>query len=266
MRALVWMTALMLLISAAAVTAIDCDDLDEQPDIEDTLHTKAIVEYGIEDKADTCVSGKDGYTKDPSTWVREYYCEESPAGGEGTGTVMQRKYKDFDCTRYGFEKCEGGKCVGGAKASTNTSSVKKPAAAQPSCGDHKVQADRGEQCDPPDDICYVGSDIGICSRPASGGFGGCQCKLYKGGSGTATPETATETAATTTTTVKPAAEEKAPEEAPAEQPPAEPEKAPTAEEREPLPTEYEPPAGIGVTRGISNGIKSFFRWIGSWFD
>ena len=263
MRKLVWITALMLLISAIAAAAVECDDLDEQPDIEDTLDSKAIVEYGIEDKADTCVSGKDGYSKDPSSWVREYYCEESPAGGESTGTIMQRKYKDFDCTRYGFEKCEGGKCVGGAKAGTNTT-VKKPTVTQPSCGDDKVQSDRGEQCDPPDGICYIGTDIGICTRPASGGFGGCQCKLYKGGSGTATPETTTETTATTTTTAKPAATEA--EETPAEQTPEEPEKAPTAEEREPLPTEYEPPAGISVTRGISNGIKSFFHWIGSWFD
>lgn len=258
MRKLVWITALMLLISAVTVAAVECNDLDEQPDIEDTIDSKAIVEYGIEDKYDTCVSGQGGYTKDPSTWVREYYCAEVAAGGEESGKIMQRQYKDFDCTRHGFTKCEGGKCVGGT-TSTNTTAVKKPT--QPSCGDKKVQADRGEQCDPPDSICYAGSDIGICTRPTTGGFGGCQCKTYKGGTETTTE---TETTETTTTTAKPAAtEEKTPAK---ETAPEEPVKAPTEEEREPLPTEYEPPAGISVTRGISNAFKSFFRWIGSWFD
>ncbi len=257
MHKLVWGMLIVLLFSVFAVHAVvECNDLDEQPDIEDTLDSAAKVEYGIEDKTDICVSGRDGYSKNPSTWVREYYCA-TVSGGEGPSTV-QRKYEDFDCTRFGFTKCDGGKCTG--TTSGTSGSTATPTSTSPFCGDKKIQTERGEQCDPPDDICYLTEKIGICTRPI-GKIGGCQCKLYQTGE-TAAPEA-------------PPEEEETPEppgetpDEPEEQPPEEPPKAePVAQpaEREPLPTEFQETGGIGVTRGITNTVKRFFSWIGSWFD
>jgi hypothetical protein len=256
MQKLVWtLLALFVLSSISVSAAVECKDLDEQPDIEDTLDTTALVEYGIEDKADHCVSGKDGFTVSSGAWVREYYCDGEPE---------QRKYKDFDCTRQGFEKCDGGKCVGGTTASPTQSNTPS---AGPACGNKKI--DTIEQCDPPDSICYSEGKIGICTRPNSAGLGGCQCKVYKSG-GTAEPEAEEEKNAT----AAPPAEEKPPvkEEPPAEvqeeeeQAPEEPATPPTEEERKPLPEEkFDEPAGISVTRSITNTVKKFFRWIGSLF-
>jgi hypothetical protein len=256
MQKLVWGLLLCLLLSTtAALAQVVCKDLDEEPNIEDSLDTAAKVEYGITPKTDECVSGKDGYHKDPSSWVREYYCAETTIG-EGQKAV-QRVYKDFDCTRFGYDKCEGGKCMGKPEAA-----AKPRAPEQPRCGDKILQSERGEQCEPPDDICYVNEQIGICTRPDKvTNLGGCQCKLYKPG---AAPE------------APPAEHPPAP--APVERPPAPPTEAPPAEappieqppaeeERAPLPTEEaEEPKGIGFTRSISNAVKRFFAWIGSWFD
>ncbi len=249
MRKLVLGLLIGLIISMLAVSAqVTCTDPDEEDNPEDSLDTVAEVKYGITPKTDECVSDRDGYHKDPSAWVREYYCTTTTAG-EGQ-TVVQRSHKDYECSRYGFDKCEGGKCVGG-KASGSGTSVKKPVYEPPRCGDRVIQPD-SEQCDPPDDICYLNEQIGICTRPVNG-FGGCQCKLYKGGAAPAeAPQNVSE---------EPEAVVEEPEEAPEE---AKEESA--EEEREPLPTgEIEEPKGIGFTRSVSNAFKRFFSWIGSWF-
>ena len=238
---LLFAVVLSVLVVSAQVT---CNDPDEAPNPEDSLTTVAEVRYGITPKTDECVSGRDGYHKDPSLWVREYYCTttRTPEGAN----ITQRMHKDYECARYGFEKCEGGKCIGGAGTGT---SVKKPTYEPPRCGDKKIQADLDEQCDPPDDICYVNEQIGICTRPVNG-FGGCLCKLYKGGAAPA---------------AEPAQNVS---EEPEEAPPAEAEEEEAVEEeREPLPTgEVEETKGVGFTRSIANAVKRFFAWIGSWFD
>lgn len=251
MRKLVLGLIFCFLLSALAVVAqVECYDQDEQPDIEDTLDSKAKVEYGLTDKTDECVSSREGYHRDPSPWVREYYCEGDPE---------QRKYKDFDCTRLGYDRCEDGACVGGVEDNTTTKTQKAPEIGR--CGDKIVQAERGEWCDPPDSICY-GDDgnIGLCSRPNAQGFGGCQCELYKAGG---TVEDVPEEAKEEETVEEP---EETVEEPAEEEPEEEPEAAPVEEERMPLPTEeFEEPKGISITRSITNGVKGFFRWIGSWF-
>ena len=258
MRRLVWIVLASVLISAVLVSGqgVTCTDTDSgregRSKAEPYVSTFATVKYGLTEKSDECVSGKEGVHKDPSLWVREYFCGGDP---------VQRMYEDFDCTRYGYTGCQGGKCIGKPNATTAT----KPVVEGPACGNE--QTDAGEQCDPPDKICYLDDKIGICTRPGAGGFGGCQCKAYTGGSGTATPENATPAPVTTpaeqppTTPVEqpPVAEEQPPATG---QPPAE---EPVAE-RTPLPTEgLEPAKGIGVTRAITNAVKSFFAWIGSWF-
>lgn len=257
MRKLVWIVLLSSLTSALLVQGqVTCADTDNGPEskskAEPYVSTLGKVKYGLTEKQDECVSGSEGVHRDPSKWVREYFCGGDP---------VQRTYEDFDCTRYGYTGCQGGICIGKPNAST----VTKPVYEGPACGNEKTDA--GEQCDPPDKICYLDDKIGICARPGAGGYGGCQCKVYTGGSGTATPENATPVPVTTpaeqppTTPVEqpPAAEEQPPvtEQPPVEQPPA---------ERAPLPTEeLEPAKGIGVTRAITNAVKQFFAWIGSWF-
>jgi hypothetical protein len=259
--------ALLILTAASVLADTPCNDEDRSPvgggTIEDYIEDADTVEYGLTDKTDECVSGRDGYHKDPSSWVREYYC----ANVSGT---IQRTHKDIDCVREGYTKCEAGRCTGKTGGSSGTAASTPKPAEQPRCGDGKLQRERGEQCESPDDICYLNDKIGICTRNDAKGFGGCQCKVYAGGSGTA--ETPPEPSANVTPppaeTETPPAEK--PEEA-EEQPPAEeqeapaPEETPVAEEREPLP-EYDESKGIGVTRSITNGVKRFFRWIGSWFD
>jgi hypothetical protein len=257
-------TALLILTAVGVLADTPCNDEDSSPvgggTIEDYIEDADTVEYGLTDKTDECVSGRDGYHKDPSSWVREYYC----ANVSGT---IQRTHKDIDCVREGYTKCEAGRCTGKSGSGSSTTTPTPKPAEQPRCGDGKLQRERGEQCESPDDICYLNDKIGICTRNDAKGFGGCQCKVYAGGSGTTdTPP------AETTPPAEPPPEP--PAEEPEEQPPAEepeetnttaPEETPVAEEREPLP-EYDESRGIGVTRSITNGVKRFFRWIGSWFD
>jgi len=259
MRKLVWMLLLAMILSASFALAIEenktqpvaCTDSDGGP--VDGAHPEKFVDilgttkYGISTThTDECISNKDGYHKDPSPWIREYYCGGSP---------IQIQHKDMDCTSMGFTGCAGGKCIGGSSSTaTTTTHTTKPT---PACGNKHVDA--GEQCDPPDKICYVGSDVGICARET------CQCKLYKGGSSTETTAVTTTTAAPVTPHPASTPAETAPE---TEQTPPTPEAQPPAAEpeRQPLPTDELPAAkGIGVTRSITNGVKHFFSWIASWF-
>jgi hypothetical protein len=251
----------MLLLSAAAVIAVECTDTDNGPTStskpDPFIGERGVVKYGIMEKADTCISNQDGYHLEGGIWLREYFCAN--VSGE-----VQRTYEDYDCTRYGYTICNEGKCTG--KTGTGSSSTPRVATG-PSCGNKKV--DSGEQCDPPDSICYLNDVIGICTKANAQGFGGCQCKLYKGGSSTTTAPVETTTVTTTPPPVvtPPPAPTPAPTTPPAaEQPPAQaPEPAETPKERAPLPTEDLNSNGIGITRGISNAVKRFFSWIGSWF-
>jgi hypothetical protein len=260
MRKIMFLTVILLTVYAITVAAAGttCTDPDEKPDPEDSIHDISTVKYGLSEKTDECVSGRDGYHLDPSTWVREYYCTEVQATGESTGKIIQRKYTDYDCVRYGYTKCDGGRCTGKA-GSSSTSSTPKPTA-KPQCGDKILQKDRGEQCEPPDSVCYVDKAIGVCTRPNAQGLGGCQCKVYSGSAAEETP-TPEETAEPTET------EEPEETETPEEIADKTEEPTPTmTETREPLPEDLDSSKGIGVTRAITNGVKKFFRWMGSWFD
>jgi hypothetical protein len=260
MRKLAFIALFCVLINVMSVFAVDCTDSDDggsEPD--PYIGEKASVTYGLTEKFDECVSGKDGYHLATSSWVREYYCLTE-------SDLVSRKYKDYDCTRYGYTKCEDGKCIG---KTTGANATKSSAPAVPKCGDHVIQSNLGEQCDPPDKICYDDSgSIGQCTRANAQGFGGCQCKVL--GSTSKPAETAPVQNTTTTTTVTPPTTTPEPEPTPAAEP--EPAAAPapaetTSEERTPLPTEdLDDSNGISVTRGVTNAVKRFFRWIGSWFD
>lgn len=258
MRKLPVITVLFLLVCSIPAFAVDCTDSDSGgTEPEPYIGEKASVTYGLTEKFDECVSGKDGYHLATSPWVREYYCITE-------NDLVLRKYKDYDCTRYGYTKCEDGKCIGKAGTGANATKVKTVEA--PRCGDHKVDA--GEQCDPPDKICYDDSgNIGQCTKPNAKGFGGCQCKIL--GSTAKVEETNTTVAPVTTTTTPPATPPPATTTPPAAvQPPAPttPPAEQAPEDRAPLPTEdLDSSNGVGMTRGISNAVKRFFSWIGSWF-
>jgi hypothetical protein len=254
MRKLVWMLAFLILVSATSVLVANasapCTDTDNGPTSESRpepfISELGVVKYGITDRSDECISNDEGYHLDPSSWVREYYCGGNP---------VQRLHTDVDCTRYGYTGCSGGKCVGKENASRT-----REIAEGPKCGNKRL--DPGEQCDPPDKICYVEGNIGVCTRET------CQCKLYKPKSGA---EPAEQPPAATTSEPKPEEQPQASQHAAspaAEQPPAATptEQPPTAAERTPLPTEFESAKGISVTRSITNSVKRFFSWIAGWFS
>mgnify|MGYP007051595310 CR=1 FL=1 len=261
MKNLAWVLLACILFSAVLVLAdgssVKCIDSDSEDDLEDSIGEKGSVTYGLTEKYDECVSSEGGYHLSTSRWVREYYCLNISG-------VIQRQHKDFDCARYGYTKCEEGRCVGKTTAA-NLTKAAKPAG--PLCGNHQIDA--GEQCDPPDKICYDSSGkIGICTRPNAQGFGGCQCKTYKGAETTPEPVQNVTVQQNTTAPPAPQPEPAQPKEEPKEEPDEEPKAEPAAPlaERAPLPVEFEDSRGISVTKGITNAVKRFFRWIGSWFD
>ncbi len=232
MRKLTVILALLLLCTLA-VYAVDCIDSDSNEDIEKSIDEKGSVSYGLTEKFDECVSNIDGYHMSTSRFVREYYCSN-------VSENIQRVSEDYDCERYGYTKCEEGRCIG---KNTTATSAGAPRAAGPMCGNHKT--DPGEQCDPPDKICYDDNGkIGVCTRPNAQGFGGCQCKTL---GGTAKPA---ETPPAQNVTVQknetvPAPNEEPKVEPKAEEPVKEPETPPAEEERAPLPTELDDAKGIG---------------------
>ncbi len=259
MRKLTVILALLVLCTLA-VHAVDCTDSDAEDDIEKSLDEKGSVTYGLTEKFDSCVSNIDGYQLSTSRFVREYYCSNV------SGNV-QRVSKDYDCERYGFTRCEEGRCVGKNTTATYGSTTSTTTAG-PLCGNHKIDA--GENCDPPDKICYdADSNIGVCTRPNAQGFGGCQCKTL-GSTSTTTPTTTTTVVQNVTvqkneTVTQPKEEPKVePKEEPKEEPVKETETT-SEEERAPLPVDFDDSKGISVTRGITNSVKRFFKWIGSWF-
>ncbi|MEM4239821.1 MAG: hypothetical protein QXM31_01765 [Candidatus Woesearchaeota archaeon] len=256
MRKLALIALFCILLNITSVLAVDCIDSDKDDDIKKTIDEKGSVTYGLTEKFDECVSGKDGYHVSTGRFVREYYCTK-------VSDVLQRKYEDIDCERYGFTRCEEGRCIG--KNTTATYTGTSSTTTGPTCGNHKLDA--GEQCDPPDKICYDNDgNIGQCTRPNAQGFGGCQCKTLASASTQTAQQTTTVQHNVTTTTQPPTTQAPAAQPQPAQQP-APTEQTPSApEERSPLPTEnFDDSKGISVTRGIANAVKRFFRWIGSWF-
>lgn len=132
-------------------------DLCTESDNGKEYDEQGYVKYGVTRYEDLCVLSPDTDLRvEEGQYLKEYYCTDDD----------QRDHKIVDCTREGFDKCKAGECVG--SQSSSSSHTTTPVYTGPECGNKKVET--GETCDPPTKICYVGSDIGLCSAT-------CQCEI-----------------------------------------------------------------------------------------
>lgn len=152
---------LILLILANAVFAATCTDSDNggAKGNDEALKVKGDVKYGITSMGDTCLTAEEeGVSTNSSKWLKEYFC----TGGAGG----QRSSEIYDCIKLGFSGCLNGACNGSASSTQQQSA---PAAA---CGNKIIEKEKGEECDPPDKICFgkTSSQYGICQFD-------CKCKI-----------------------------------------------------------------------------------------
>jgi len=114
------------------------------------------VKYGITTMVDTCVTSENGVSTSTSNYLKEYYCVSD-----------KRESEVYDCVNLGFEKCDNGACYGNA-----TPSQQQQAVPEKSCGNKIVEKDKGENCDPPDKICFgkTTAQYGVCGAD-------CKCLI-----------------------------------------------------------------------------------------
>jgi hypothetical protein len=171
---------------------VSADSLCRESDNGKEYDVKGYVQYGVTKYEDLCVLKPDADMRLPeSQYLKEYYCESDA-----------RTHKIVDCKREGYDKCKDGVCVSSqtTTATGNTTvknTTKYSVYTAPYCGDKKVGT--GEECDPPDKICYKGTDIGLCSAACK-----CAVKISGGhvvsGNQTAKPEITVQDAAKNKTT------------------------------------------------------------------
>ncbi len=156
-----WLILVLLLILSIGVSAANCTDTDNggADDSDDAaLKTKGDVKYGITTLGDTCLTAlEDGVSTNSSNYLKEYYC----SGGQ------QRMSEIYDCVRLGYDGCLNGACV-----SSSNGSAPKPKAVVPACGNKILEKDKGEECDPPNKVCFgkTTAEYGICDA-------NCKCKI-----------------------------------------------------------------------------------------
>jgi hypothetical protein len=141
---------MLLLVSFVSASDL-CKESDDGRDYEEAGYVK----YGVTIYDDLCVLSANADLRLPeSSFLKEYYCDDD-----------ERKHKIIECAREGFDKCEDGRCIGAAPAQDSNTT---PVYTGPECGNKKIETN--EDCDPPTKICYVGSDIGLCSA-------NCKCEI-----------------------------------------------------------------------------------------
>lgn len=157
---------LAVLVFSIAVFAqsngsVSCTDTDSGAG-DDAYTKRGDVKYGITTQTDTCLTSENGVSTNSSKWLKEYYCSGSP---------MQRQSKVVDCSREGFIACENGACKSSAVTGPN-GTVVKPKPMMPTCGDERLDKTKGEECDPPGDICFgkTSKQYGQCTSA-------CKCKI-----------------------------------------------------------------------------------------
>jgi len=140
-------------------TGPGCADTDESA--KDPFAQQGSVKYGITTQQDTCLTGQEGVSINNSKWLKEYYCSGEPA---------KRESKVIDCTREKYIGCVNGACKSGTGA--NVTGSQKTSTPVKTCGDKILAKDKGEECDPPGNICFgkTSKQYGQCGPD-------CKCKI-----------------------------------------------------------------------------------------
>ncbi len=155
------LVSLLILVLAVTVSASNtslCSDTDGGggKSKDEALKVKGEVKYGITSMTDTCLTSEEGVSTNSSKWLKEYFCD-----------LDTRKSEAYDCTRYGFSGCENGECKG-----TSSGNQTQVTQAEPDCGNKILEKAKGEECDPPNKICFgkTSDQYGLCD-------GNCKCKI-----------------------------------------------------------------------------------------
>src|SRR3989344_4834362 len=158
---LVALVILAVVVHAQSNGSVTCTDTDGGNSGDEALLKRGDVKYGITTQTDVCLTSQEGVSTNSSKWLKEYFCSENP---------VQRQSKAYDCTREGFIGCENGACR--ATSSSGTNVTAKPKTPVNACGDKRVAKDKGEECDPPGDICFgkTSKQYGQCGAD-------CKCKF-----------------------------------------------------------------------------------------
>jgi len=164
--ALVILFSLTSVAYAANDTGLpSCTDTDGGASGDDAYTKRGDVKYGLTTQTDICLTSESGVSTNSSKWLKEYYC---------TGSPLQRQSKVIDCTREGFLGCENGACKSSKTTSGSGSNitVTRPRAPVVTCGDERTDKTKGEECDPPNSICFgkTSKQYGQCQS-------NCKCKL-----------------------------------------------------------------------------------------
>lgn len=159
----VLMALLFLLLASGVYAQVQCVDTDGggKDGNDDALKNKGEAKVGITPKVDVCLTSEEGVSINESKYLKEYYCTSD----------NQVSSEVYDCTREGYEGCRNGACYGsGSSSSQNASSSSSKQVVY--CGNKILEKDKGEQCDPPDSICFgkTKAQYGICSKT-------CQCQI-----------------------------------------------------------------------------------------
>ena len=156
--ALVALVILSVVVHASANETL-CSDTDGgggSNNDASAIRTKGSVKYGLSTMVDTCITSKEGVSTNASQYLKEYFCKND-----------QRDSVVYDCVRLGFPGCGDGECT-----STGLGNITLPSPPPVKvCGNHIVDKNMSEECDPPDKICFASDGrYGVCDA-------NCKCKL-----------------------------------------------------------------------------------------
>ena len=145
-------------MASAQTLCTDSDGGGSKASDTSALETKADVKYGITTQIDTCLSSENGVSTSTSIWLKEYFCDND-----------KRESKSYDCVDLGYTRCQNGACFSNG---TVTKNITVPQTPKETCGDKITDKDKGEECDPPNSICFgrTTAQYGSCQAD-------CTCKI-----------------------------------------------------------------------------------------
>lgn len=160
MRGWIFILAIVVLaLSASAATLCTDTDGGGGKSKDAALKVFGEVKYGITEMSDTCLTSMDGVSTNKSKYLKEYFCD-----------LDTRKSEVYDCIKLGFSGCENGECKGSSSGSTSNQT--QQAVPEQYCGNKILEKAKGEECDPPNAICFGATrdQYGICGAD-------CKCKV-----------------------------------------------------------------------------------------